>query len=113
MLCCNRTNLSKKGINLFLRFLRSILPFQNKIPKTYDSILKLMTVTEQTEKSVCNFCLQPSKTSTCLSKTCIENERKSKKIFKQPAKIHTLNYLNQIEEVFIKNFYSIEDYKSK
>jgi hypothetical protein len=113
MLCCRNINLSKKGINTVLRFIRSILPTGNKIPKTYDSILKKMAVSEKNEKSYCNFCFQASNDPVCSSTSCIEQEKKSKKTYENPAKVYTLDYVNHIEQVVKKNHQIILNYRSK
>lgn len=79
VLLVRRLRLSLIGINFLLKFLASILPEENIVPKTHSKILKIFNLSIIKSKMICSFCskeLEPEK--SCLNEICVKKKKKRK-----------------------------------
>lgn len=113
LLCCRKINLSERGSSTLLKYIKSILPKDNKIPGCFKNILSKLKISRKNEKNVCNICNRISEIAVCESTFCQNSSRKLKKNFDKPATIFELDYMKQLKRVLKKNENTIEKFKSK
>ena len=113
LLCCREIKVSNKSMNILLKFVKSILPRENKIPISYSSIIKKTKIAPNQELNVCNICHKSLETPVCRSDMCQNIAKRLKKNFDKPAKIFQLEYLTHLKNVLTENELVIENYKSK
>ncbi|CAF0951785.1 unnamed protein product [Brachionus calyciflorus] len=111
LLCCREMKVSNKSMTILLKFIKSILPRENKIPTSYYSIIKKTKIPPKNEFSVCNICHKISDKPLCESDLCKNIGKKLKKNFEKPAKIFQLDFLKHLRNVVIENQLVIENYK--
>lgn len=112
LLCCRKINLSERGSSTLLKFIKTILPKDNKIPGCFKTILRKLKINRKNEKNVCNICNRISEMAVCGSEFCRNSSRKLKKNFDKPATIFELEYMKQLKRVLKQNQNTIEKYKS-
>ena len=77
VLLVRRLRLSLIGINLLLKFLVSILPEENIVPKTYSRVLKIFNLSKIKSKRICSFCSRELESEkSCVNESCNKKKKR-------------------------------------
>lgn len=112
LLCCREAKVSNKSMTIILKFIKSVLPKQNKLPSSYNSIIKKINIKTNSEINVCNICHKISESALCDSNLCTNAAKNIKKKFDLRAKVFQLDYMNHLKRILYENHKTIENYKS-
>ena len=60
IILCKRININMKAKNILLQFIESILPLSNKVPSSYNKLIKQLTLNSFKKTNLCNYCFEES-----------------------------------------------------
>lgn len=106
----NRLKLSENGIDMLLKFIISILPADNILPKTYEKLLKCFEIERVKPSIICALCSSPiEKNKKCLNDECVKKMRKKQHL--DPI-IYEFKYIDHLKTVIEDNWSIIVDYRN-
>ncbi|CAF0800918.1 unnamed protein product [Brachionus calyciflorus] len=76
VICCQRLKLSLAGRDILLDFLKSLFPFPNNLPSSYNQIIKTINFKPVNEISLCEFCQQKLINDKCSNENCYSINQK-------------------------------------
>ena len=97
-----KLRISRIGREILLDFIRSLLPFNNNIPKSYRAILKSKKFSQPKPVKICSICYNDTLNCDCK----ITN-------FKKTIEVLKFNLQEQFEYILSKEWSTIKNYRSK
>jgi hypothetical protein len=99
-----KLKISKVSIAILFKFVKAILPNDNIIPKTYDRMLKVLTLNKIVKKKICSICY-----SECVNENnCGHCENNSELDFS----IIFFDYSNELKQLIENYWHLILEYQS-
>lgn len=103
--------LNKKNREIMLNLFQLILPVPNKIPETYDSLLKYVEKPKFQKSFVCTICNSSLKNKICENENCLSNQVVNSKKYR--TEIFTFDISSQLREIIKREYTTMVNYKSK
>ena len=108
--CCDKMSLNEKDCNLFLEFIRLILPLDNNIPESYYKIKKLNHKSKIQEAFLCKTCEDKlDHKKKCTNEFCSSYNL----TIKRPIKCYTANVKDQLNDILNKHYKTMIKYRGK
>jgi hypothetical protein len=111
-------HLARKTVNQLLELISVILPTANKLPLSYNELLKTIDPDDNVIHTACKICSRPSVSEICSDEMC-QLQKNKKNIIKkciqncnQPVAI-IFDFKSQLINLINKEYDNIIDYKSK
>lgn len=109
--CCSKLKLPKIHRSTLLGFIKSILPGDNIIPRSYRRLIKDVKINKSKKMSICYFCSKElSDNSSCTNEDCKKNMTKNPYI-ESMVQCVKFNVSEQLIFIIKKQNSLIENYK--